>query len=614
MLTRRISPILPCALIALSISTAVALADPAGKSTLEETIQRSGSGYGELTAGEGESYIVRRLNARPQGRRDDTRKTIAFFGHFTDPQVADEMSPGRLEAADRLISAAQRPWEAMGAHVFDQTVRNMNRNRTSPVTQGNGKRKKLQFAITTGDLADSQQLNETRWVVQILEGGTVDPFSGKPIGPNNPCAGDDVTQADIDRLNADVAARNYTGIQDYDDWSDPPRPPDRYDDFWDPEQAPPGAGSPFASFPRHVGLMERAQRPFTAEGFRLPWFTARGNHDGLLQGNVVATPLLRGIVTGCRKVFPSEQFDPEQYDDLGKLFEDLANPAVVQALLAGAELVPPDPDRRNIPPDEYKREHAGGDNSHGYGFVKASENRKSDGAAAYYAFTRNGIRFIALDSVAEGGGPVGNIDNPQYLWLKQELRKAKRKNQLVIPYAHHTIGTLNNNNPDEDAGPCEGAEAGCDYDPRTSTPLHRGSVGPKSIRALFLNNPNVIAFVTGHTHENDVIPHKSGTRGFWEINTAAHTDWPQQSRVIEVMNNRDGTLSIFGTILDHAAPIATPAPGVAGNVFSDTQLGSLARRLAAYDYQYDIEGDPRGKRNDRNVELVIADPRVVPET
>lgn len=609
-MTRRISPIALCALVALSTSAGGALADPAGKTTLEETIQRGPvGGWAELRAGKGEGYVVRSLTAKAKKKRAKTRRTMAFFGQFTDPQVADEMSPGRLEAADRLISSAQRPWEAMGAHVFDQTVRNMNRNRTSPVRQANGKRKKLQFAITTGDLADSQQLNETRWVVRILEGGRVDPFSGAPISQSNPCPGDDVTQEDIDRLNADVAARRYTGIQDYSDW--PERPADRYDDFWDPEQAPPGAASPFAAFPRHSRLLERAQQPFTAEGFKLPWYTARGNHDGLLQGTVVATSLLRGIVTGCRKVFPSEEFDPEQYDDLDKLFADLNKPEVVNALLAGAELVPPDPARRNIPPAEYKKEHAGADNAHGYGFVNKTENRKSKGAAAYYSFTRNGIRFIALDTVAEGGGERGNIDNPQYLWLKRELAAAKRRNQLVIPYAHHTLGTMDNKNSDEKVPRCEAGEAGCDYDPRKSTPLHFGNRGTKSLRALFIANPHVVAFITGHTHENDVIPQKKGKRGFWEINTAAHTDWPQQSRVIEVMDNRDGTLSLFGTVIDHAAPIATLAPGAAGTVFTDTQLGSLARRLSANDYQSHNPGDndARGDRNDRNVELVVRDPR-----
>jgi metallophosphoesterase (TIGR03767 family) len=607
---RRISPVALCAVIALSMSAAVALADPAGKSTLQETILRGpAGGYGELTAGPGEGYQVRALTAKAKKQRAKTRRTLTIFGQFTDPQIADEMSPGRLEAADRLISSAQRPWEAMGLHVFDQTVRNMNRNRKSRVRQGNGKRAKLGFAITTGDLADSQQLNETRWVVQLLEGGRIDPFSGAPIGPGNPCPGDDVTQEDIDRLNADVAARRYTGIQDYADW--PGRPADRYDDFWDPEQAPPGAASPFAAFPRHTRLLERAQEPFTAAGVDFPWFTARGNHDGLLQGTVVATPLLRGIVTGCRKVFPSEEFDPDQYDDLEKLFSDLNKPEVVNALLAGAELVPPDQARRNIPPAEYKKEHAGADNAHGYGFVNKAENTKSKGAAAYYAFTRDGVRFIALDTVAEGGGERGNVDHPQYLWLQKELAAAKRRKQIVIPYAHHTLGTMDNDNADEETEACQGGEAGCDYDPRKSTPLHRGLVGAKSIRALFLSYPNVVAFVTGHTHENDVIPHKKGKRGFWEINTAAHADWPQQSRVIEVMNNRDGTLSIFGTVLDHAAPIATLAPGAAGTVFSDTQLGSLARRLSANDYQSHNpdDNDARGERNDRNVELVVDDPR-----
>ena len=72
----------------------------------------------------------------------------------------------------------------------------------------------------------------------------------------------------------------------------------------------------------------------------------------------------------------------------------------------------------------------------------------------------------------------------------------------------------------------------------------------------------MIAYVAGHTHANRVDFFKgSKGRGFWEINTASHIDWPEQSRTIEVMDNRDGTLSLFGTLLDSAAPAAAPAPG-----------------------------------------------------
>ena len=122
---------------------------------------------------------------------------------------------------------------------------------------------------------------------------------------------------------------------------------------------------------------------------------------------------------------------------------------------------------------------------------------------------------------------------------------------------------MNNTRNDEQAGACEPPKPGCDADPRRSTPLHRGLRGSKNVRDLFLRYPNVIAYVAGHTHAQPGRPLPQGRTGFWQINTASHIDWPQQSRLIEVMDNRDGTLSLFGTILDHAAPIATPAPGTA---------------------------------------------------
>jgi hypothetical protein len=65
----------------------------------------------------------------------------------------------------------------------------------------------------------------------------------------------------------------------------------------------------------------------------------------------------------------------------------------------------------------------------------------------------------------------------------------------------------------------------------------------------------VILFVTGHVHHNRVTPHfRRGGSGFWQVTTASHLSYPQQTRLIELMDNRDGTLSIFGTMLDTAAP------------------------------------------------------------
>ena len=90
----------------------------------------------------------------------------------------------------------------------------------------------------------------------------------------------------------------------------------------------------------------------------------------------------------------------------------------------------------------------------------------------------------------------------------------------------------------------------------------------------------MIAYVAGHTHANRsrFFRGRHG-HGFWQINTASHIDWPEQARLIEIMDNRDGTLSLFGTMLDSAAPVAAPAPGPGERVHA-TQLASLARTLA----------------------------------
>jgi uncharacterized repeat protein (TIGR01451 family) len=85
-------------------------------------------------------------------------------------------------------------------------------------------------------------------------------------------------------------------------------------------------------------------------------------------------------------------------------------------------------------------------------------------------------------------------------------------------------------------------------------------------------------------------------------------DWPHQHRLIEVMDNRDDTLSIFGTVLDHASPATAPPPGNASS-FVSYQLASIGRTFGFNDPQLGPplgEGDPQLDRND---EMLIDDPR-----
>jgi hypothetical protein len=137
-----------------------------------------------------------------------------------------------------------------------------------------------------------------------------------------------------------------------------------------------------------------------------------------------------------------------------------------------------------------------------------------------------------------------------------------------------------------------------------------GRVLGDELVAELVSHDNVVAWVNGHTHHNNIRPHtRQPGGGFWEINTASHIDWPQQSRLIEIADNEDGTLSIFTTMVDHAAKLAMPS-----SFDSPLELAALSRLLAANDPGYATIGGTddgekrRGRVWDRNVEMIVAAP------
>src|SRR4051812_48785674 len=493
-----------------------ATADPAGKTTVQETIKVNSPpgfvGFKTLTTGPGEGYKLRQgALGKSKSNRGSKRRSLLFFAQFSDVHIRDTQSPARVDfvaPAGAPLDSSWRAQEALSTQVFDQLVTNVNANRTSGVRQGNGKHAKLGFAITTGDNTDNQQFNEARWFAGVLKGGALDPFSGKPITPTGTC--NDQPADVIARLNADVAARHYTGIQDYGDY--PGAPNDRYDGFYDPNQAPPDPSSPFVAFPRYPGLMDRSQQPFSTPGLKVPYYISRGNHDGEIQGNIAATfGLARALIAGCQKIFPSDKFDPQSVAGLNEeqLIEKFKDSAFQQQLLAGLKPAPPDPDRRFVSAATYRSAFTGATKKAGYGYVSAAEAKASKGNASYYAWSpKPGFRFIALDTVAEGGGQHGNLDNPQYKWLQGELAKAQKRKQLIVLYGHHPLDNLSNTSTDEGAGKCASSadEPGCDRDPRKSTPLHLGLKGKANVRDLLLKYKNVIAYVNGHKHSNRIKP------------------------------------------------------------------------------------------------------------
>ncbi len=578
----------PAAWIAAAAAVALAGTGAADAATLAKTTTSyatiggdPAAPYSRLRLQAGWKRVVRDDLATARKGRLARRRSLMYFAQLSDFQLADEESPARAEVLDLNNSpfeSAWRPQEALEPFTVDEVVRQINRFDASPIRSRGRRHARLALTITTGDSADSQQINEVKWVVRLLEGGRLNPNSGVEGGVCGALAA----------APAGEAAR-YTGVQDEQDVLESGR-------FYDPNHPIKG----WAAWPSYPGLMDRAQQPFQAAGLDRPSYVAFGNHDGEVQGNIHALAALDTLARGCVKPL----------GDTG-----IAGIAALLTSPGRSIVVPPDPDRGYADRPAYKALHATGKqaDAHGFGHVDRAELAASNGHAAYYAFSpKPGVRLIAINTVAEGDRLIsdGNLDEPQFRWLERELKAADARREVVVVFGHHPIGSLTNPAPDEDGGDCALRAAvtgpGCDLDPRSSRPLRLGA----DLRALLLAHAHVIAYVAGHTHQHRITAFKrEGGGGFWGIETSSEIDWPIQSRLLEIMDNRDGTLSIFGTLVDHGATLATPRPGTPAGAFEPETLAALGREIAYNDPQVGVEDGAEGGPADRNVELLLPDPR-----
>lgn len=526
------------------------------------------------TGSEGHYHLLRESAGEPHGRRTElalqpdastAARPVAELGsfvHLTDLQLADLESPGRVEFLQQLVERADlspmlpsyRPHEIVGLHAIEAMVRTLN-------ALADGSRGfRPAFVVTTGDNIDNQQWNELSWFFALMSGGG-------EVAPSSIAARPEGTwSADWPELGG-----------------------------WQPED-PDGLWQRRWGFPVRPGLVDQARAPVTTTGLRLPWFSCFGNHDGLVQGRTPATAAYAEFVEGALKQAGA---DPDLVaggpppDFFGDPTAYFGGP--LRAVTASRE-------RRLVDRAEYVRAHfLDGGAPSGHGFTAENAER---GTAYYVNDEHEPIRLVVLDTTNPGGHVAGSIGREQYQWLERRLAEVHshhlddrgrvvetgHRDRLVVLCSHHGLEQLTN--PVVTGDP---ARPHLDDLPRV--------LGP-DIEALLHRFPNVVLWMSGHTHRNEIQPRPAaGGGGFWEVTTSALMDWPCQARVVELVALDSGELMVRLTMVDHAGRAAPE-----DNHETLWRLAALHRELASNEPAGVGGPQAHGLATDRNVELVVPAP------
>jgi 3',5'-cyclic AMP phosphodiesterase CpdA len=310
--------------------------------------------------------------------------------------------------------------------------------------------------------------------------------------------------------------------------------------------------------------------PFISEGLSAPWFAALGNHETLYNGGFGAvTEELEAASVG------SEIY---QFPFFPNGFRDGSTPnaeVVSQGRTAADEA------RRVLGTVEVLRHlHEAGGEPHGHGL---SPDAVEQGVAYFSVqpMENKPVRLVVLNTVNSdpssiGVGSLGWLDREQFDWLDAELRAADAAHELVLVMSHHR--------PEDFAG---------------SSPV----TAEELVERLAVAD-GVVLHVVGHGHENEKrsVPDGgvvAGEHGYWQLMLASTVDFPMHSRILEVVHEGNGFLSIYATNLDHNAPTESLA-------HQARELAAAKRAFGTVDSDGDVEAFWAGDLPNQNLLLRIA--------
>jgi hypothetical protein len=250
--------------------------------------------------------------------------------------------------------------------------------------------------------------------------------------------------------------------------------------------------------------------PFVAPGLAVPWKWVTGNHDILRQGTVTVSSAGDIAVGSLASTGTRDWSQP-------------GGPVVTGDVVA-------DPRRKMMTrADMLKKVHAAGD-GHGVSDAVVSYGK------AFYTFDapQGAVRFLVVDTGAETGSADGMMHQADVDgFVKPALDQAKADGKLVVVVSHHRSSSLTD-------GSAFGGTKQAD------------ALTPQQWRDLLGSYDNVVMHLGGHTHVHRVTAAQATNgRRFWELETSALADFPNQMRFIEIWDQGD-KISVRAVPLDYA--------------------------------------------------------------
>ena len=292
--------------------------------------------------------------------------------------------------------------------------------------------------------------------------------------------------------------------------------------------------------------------PFWPEGLSVPWRWVPGNHDMLIQGNLVVDE--GRIADALGDVAPLGTRDYQQ------------GGAIVQRSVVS------DPQRSPLSPVQMMMKMASHGDGHGLSLTQAATGH----ASYFFDVAGTPLRFLIVDTVSKTGGSGGVLRRQDLeAYLRPAMESAQREGKWVIAFSDH---------PFDDMG-------------QANAPLGMPVADPvsQSEWVEFLGHyPNLLFAVARRAVHGQRLMQPPGKHPYWAVFNGSQSEYPHQFRLFEVWDADNGYVMLRIT-------------GVDVSVEGDP-VAAQGRQQAVIDYTSTWAGTLPASADQRNVELWIRKP------